>query len=142
MDLVTPSVFKDKRRADWGLNNTIGMDTGIMGLTLAGQKSSDKEMMIRSNEWRQRRVRQKIMNFYKTAVYPQQLTVPRQYATTQEGTIIFKIVEGREINGIKEDGVRVVVQENKQQARFIMSPLFSNRHDALQWAKQHTGAEL
>lgn len=141
MDLITPSVFKDKRRADWGLSNAIGMDTGVMGMTLAGQPS-DKMKMIYSNEWRQRRVRQKIMNFYKTAIYPQQLTVPRQYATTREGTTVFKIVEGREINGIKEDGVRVVVQENKQQARFIMSPLFSNRHDALQWAKQHTGAEI
>ena len=91
------------------------------------------------NAHRQRKVRAKIANFVQRAIYPQQLTVPRQYATTREGVFIYKVLEGREIDGIKEDGVRVIIQENMKQARFVISPLLASRFDAITWARQNMG---
>lgn len=115
-------------RKDWGLQNIIGVKSAPVPAVM-------------TNEFRQRKVRGKIANFVQTAIYPQQLTVPRQYATTREGCWIYKILEGREISGFREDGVRVVVQENAQQARFVMSPLFVSKTDALSWAVKQMGAD-
>lgn len=117
-----------KFRREWGLQNMIGAAAPASPLTM-------------QNEFRQRQVRGKIANFIKTAIFPQQLTIPRQYATTREGCWIYKILEGREIAGFRENGVRVVVQENAQQARFVMSPLFTAKQDALSWAIKEMGAD-
>lgn len=117
-----------KFRKDWGLQNVVGM-------------SAANPVLERNNAHRQRIVRQRIENFVKRAVFPQQLTLPRQYATTREGTFIFKVLEGRKIDGVQEQGVRVVVQENAQQARFVMSPLCASKHDARAWARQHMSAK-
>jgi len=46
------------------------------------------------------------------------------------------------VNGFRENGARVVVQENARQARFIISPLFGSKHDALSWARTQMGAEI
>ncbi len=128
-DQKVSKAHEGKLRKDWGLQNTVGLE------------HSSKAVM-KNNEMRMRRVRHKIATFTQTAIYPQQLTIPRQYSTTQEGTFIYKILEGREIDRVAGGGVRVVVQENLQQARFIMSPLFNSRQDALDWALKNTGAKL
>ena len=127
MDLATS--HQGKFRKDWGLQNMVGVNYPM-------------PQMKNTNEWAQQKVRAKIANFVRTAIYPQQLTVPRQYATTREGCWVYKILEGREITGFREDGVRVIVQENAQQARFVISPLFGSKHDALSWAQTHMGAEI
>ena len=129
MDLSLPQPLKSLFRRDWGTQNTVGMDAPVNPVTMR-------------NDFRQQQVRRKIAQFCRTAIFPQQLTVPRQYATTQEGVFIYKILEGRQFNAFREDGVRVVVQENAKQARFIMSPLFSNKQDALSWAVKEMGADL
>jgi len=132
-DIATPNTTK--LRKDFGLQNVVGA-------------SSPLPPQLMNNGFRQQKVRQKVANFVQTAVYPQQLTIPRQYATTQEGCWIYKILEGRQLrlgdNGgalYREKGVRVVVQENAKQARFVMSPLFGSKHDALSWARQHMGVK-
>ena len=117
-----------KMRREWGLQNMVGIVAPPSPATM-------------QNAFRLRQVRGKIAQFTQTAVYPQQLTVPRQYATTREGCWIYKILEGREISGFREDGVRVVIQENAQLARFVMSPLFTAKQDALSWAIKEMGAE-
>lgn len=122
-DLILPSAHKGKFRRDWGTQNMVGLD-----------KAGPKVHSAKAN------VQHKIDKFISRAVYPQQLSIPRQYATTQEGVSIYKILEGRIIDGYQEQGVRVVVQENAQMARFVVSPLFSSKHDALSWARQHMGA--
>ena len=127
MDVTLPQPLRGKFRRDWGLQNVIGAAAPSTPLTMA-------------NEYRQRLVRIKIATFLRTAVFPQQLTVPRQYATTREGCWVYKILEGREISGFRENGVRVVVQENAKQARFVISPLFASKHDALSWATTQMGA--
>jgi hypothetical protein len=123
-----PSNMK-KLRKDWGLQNVIGMEHANRAL-------------MSNNAHRIRKVRHKVANFTQNAIYPQQLTIPRQYATTTEGTFIYKILEDREVDRVAGGGVRVVVQENAQQARFIMSPLFGSKQDALGWAARNTGATL
>lgn len=135
LDLATPHAGKFRR--DWGLSNIVGADAARNPVSM-------------SNDFRQQKVRGKIATFIQTAVYPQQLSIPRQYATTREGCWIYKILEGRKLRlrnddgapVYREKGVRVVVQENGRQARFVMSPLFSSKHDALTWAKQQMGAEI
>lgn len=127
LDLATPHT--GKFRKDWGLDNMVGVTPAPVPVTM-------------QNDFRQQKVRHKIATFVRTAIYPQQLTVPRQYATTREGCWVYKILEGREISGFREDGVRVVVQENAQQARFVISPLFSTKHDALSWAITQMGATI
>lgn len=124
-DLILPSVLRAKHRRDWGLKNFVGMDSAKGPLLHTAQQN----------------VRRKIANFIQRAVYPQQLSIPRQYATTREGVFIYKIMEGREIDGYREPGARVVVQENAKMARFVISPLFNSKHDALGWARQHMGAD-
>lgn len=126
LDLTTP--HEGKLRRDWGLQNVVGVDAA-------------PSMPSMQNAFRQHKVRGKIATFIRTAIYPQQLSVPRQYATTREGCWVYKILEGREMNGFREDGVRVVVQENAKQARFVISPLFTSKHDALTWAVTQMGAE-
>jgi hypothetical protein len=126
--LDLPTAHAGKMRREWGLQNIVGTSAPASPLT-------------QRNDFRLQRVRGKIAQFTQTAIYPQQLTVPRQYATTREGCWIYKILEGREIAGFREDGVRVVVQENAQQARFVMSPLFTAKQDALSWAIKEMGAE-
>lgn len=121
--------MRGKFRRDWGLQNLVG---GPAPVTPASM----------SNILRERNVRAKIANFINTAIFPQQLTIPRQYATTREGCWVYKILEGRAINGFRENGVRVVVQENAKQARFVISPLFASRHDALAWAVREMGAGI
>ena len=134
MDLIVPASIKSKFRKDWGLQNVMGLDAApLFGKSIVDQNNQ--------NAFRQRRVRHKIATFIQTAIYPQQLTIPRQYATTREGTFIYKILSGRMVNGYKENGVRVVVQENARQARFVISPLFDSEHDARSWARQQMGAE-
>ena len=137
LDLSPAPENASKFRRDWGLQNVVGV------------KSNIPDSAVGLNSLRQQKVRQKIANFVQTAVYPQQLSIPRQYATTQEGCFIYKILEGREVRvntdtgaKYKEKGIRVVVQENAQQARFIMSPLFGSKHDALTWAQSNMGAEI
>jgi len=101
--------------------------------------------LSKRSDFQKQRARQKIANFIQNAVYPQQLTIPRDYLSTETGVRIYKILEGRPIKvtgsnaTFKEKGIRVVVLENGAQARFIMSPLFSSKHDALTWAQRHTG---
>lgn len=130
-DLITPNTKAGMFRRDWGLENMIGADTRpLHGVA--------PDML---NSFRQQKVRGKIANFLQRAVYPQQLTIPRQYATTQAGVSIYKIMHGRVIDGLQEDGVRIVVLENAQQARFVISPLFGNEFDARAWARQNMGAE-
>ena len=123
-DLVLPPVLAGKFRRDWGTKNLVGLDHA------SGPKLNTA----------QQNVRHKIATFIQRAVFPQQLSVPRQYATTREGCWVYKVMEGRVIDGVPERGARVVVQENAQMARFIISPLFNSKHDALAWARQHTGA--
>jgi hypothetical protein len=122
-DLILPSAHKGKLRREWGTQNMMGLDP-------AGPKLHSA----------QTNVQRKIDKFISRAVYPQQLSVPRQYATTREGSFIYRILEGRVIDGYQEQGVRVVVQENAQMARFVISPLFSSTHDARSWASQNMGA--
>lgn len=124
LDLVTPNVGNMLRR-DWGLQNMIGLRS--------------PGAVQQKNAAIQQRVRAKIANFISTAIFPQQLTVPRQYATTAEGVRIYKIMKGRVVGGVQENGVRVVVQENAQQARFVISPLMPSEHDAMAWARQNMG---
>lgn len=136
MDLAVAAPNRGKFRRDWGLQNMVGMDTrGII-------PGNDLLAIQNQNAAAQHRVRGKIAQFTMTAIFPMQLTVPRQYATTRAGCWVYKILEGRKVNGVPENGVRVVVQENAQQARFVMSPLFGTRHDALQWAQSQMGAEI
>lgn len=131
-----------KARKDFGLDNMVGFDHNH-------RPGSDILSQSNQNAHRMQKVRGKIANFVQTAVYPQQLTIPRQYATTREGCWVYKILEGRELrvnsdSGAKyrEKGVRVVVQENARQARFVISPLFGSKHDALSWARSQMGAEI
>ena len=126
MDLKLPDAHKNKPRRDWGLQNIVGLS----GTTIP--KNIE-------NVHRERMVRSKIDNFINRAVFPQQLTIPRQYATTQEGVSIYKMLEGRVIDGIQEQGVRAVVLENAKFARFVMSPLMPSRSDAEQWARRNMG---
>jgi hypothetical protein len=135
LDLTPARSHDGKFRKDWGLQNVVGMDHSV-------KSSPFPAIQTGQNADRQRKVRAKIARFVQTAIYPQQLTVPRQYATTSVGTFIYKIMEGREIDGFREKGVRVIVQENLQQARFVVSPLFGSKYDALDWARQHMGAEI
>lgn len=127
LDLPTP--HSGKFRRDWGLDNIVGVQAASNPVTMR-------------NDFRLNKVRHKIATFVNSAIFPQQLTIPRQYATTREGCWVYKILEGREISGFREDGVRVVVQENAQQARFVISPLFSTKHDALAWAHSQMGATI
>lgn len=131
MDLPVAAPHRGKFRRDFGLDRLIGLHPKPLN---AGERIK--------NALAQRGVRRKVANFIQTAIYPQQLTVPRQYATTQEGVFIYKILKGRDVSGFREDGVRVVVQENLKAARFVMSPLFSSEYDALQWAKRQMGVQL
>lgn len=128
-DLTVARAHEGKFRKDWGTQNPIG----IPSASPHGPPT---------NAARAKAVHDKLAAFISTAIYPQQLTIPRQYATTREGCFIFRILEGRLIDGIREDGVRVVVQENLRNARFVISPLFRSKHDALTWARQHMGAEV
>ncbi len=124
IDLPTPLVHKNKPRQAWGAKNMVGLDSA------SGPRIHTAQV----------NVQKKIDNFIARAIYPQQLSIPRQYATTQEGSFIFRVLEGRMIDGLQEQGVRVVVQENAQMARFVISPLFSSTHDARSWASQNMGA--
>lgn len=141
-DLSPAPAHAGKFRRDWGLQNMVGADAA----PLFG--GNDMVSMQNRNDFRQHKVRGKVANFISTAIYPQQLTIPRQYATTREGCWVYKILEGRRLRlsdsnaTYREKGVRVVVQENARQARFVMSPLFGSKADALAWARQEMGAEL
>lgn len=134
MDLSIAPELRSKMRRDWGLQNIVQAPSS---LALSG----DIVSLQNQNASRVAAVKQKIHQFCETAIYPQQLTLPRQYATTREGCWVHSILEGRTISGFKENGVRVVVQENAQQARFIISPLFTSKNDALSWAVKHMGAQ-
>ena len=126
MDLTVPLGLRDKRRVDWGLQNMVAVD-------------HPNPQQAKNNANTQRTVHNKINTFFATAVYPQQLCIPRQYSTTAPGLSIVTVMKGRIVKGYQEDGVRVVVQENAQRARFLMSPLFGSETDARSWAKQQTG---
>lgn len=123
-DIQLAAGNQGKLRRDWGLQNMVS-DTTPTGI---GPNVA------------QDNVRRKINTFLDRAVYPQQLSVPRQYSSTKEGVSIFKILKGRIIDGLREDGVRAVALENAQRARFVISPLFSSEHDAVSWARQNMGA--
>lgn len=119
----------NKPRRDWGLQNVVGLD-------------NMNRAAMQNNAHRTQQVKRKIENFVQTAVYPQQLTIPRQYATTKEGVRVYKVLENREVDKVAGGGVRIVVQENMQQSRFMMSPLLKSKHDAFQWAFRNTGAKI
>jgi len=123
-DLILPTAHSGKLRRDWGTQNVVGIDSA------GGPKIHTAQM----------NVKKKIDNFVARAVYPQQLSVPRQYATTREGVFIYKQMKGRIIDGYQEQGARVIVQENAKMARFVISPLFGSIHDAQSWARQNMGA--
>lgn len=129
VDLAIAPPHRNKARRDWGLQNAVGIDAAPNPVTMR-------------NDFRQQMARRKIAQFTRTAIFPQQLTVPRQYATTREGCFLYKILTDREVDRPAGGGVRVVVQENAQQARFIISPLFQSKHDALSWAQRETGADI
>lgn len=142
LDLSPAPANAKKFRRDWGLQNMVGAN---------GPMPAAGNLMAHYNREAQgkRNANTKIAKFIRTAVYPQQLTIPRQYATTREGCWVYKILEGREMlldphskAKYREKGVRVVVQENARQARFVISPLFDSTHDALGWARQEMGAEM
>ena len=114
-----------KLRRDWGTQNMVGMAHGNPAAV--------------TNAARLQHVQNKIATFCNTAIYPQQLTVPRQYATTQEGVSIFRIMSGRKVGGYTEPGFRVVVLENAQQSRFVISRLFDSEADARGWAHKEMG---
>jgi len=115
-----------KRRADWGLQNRVKVDNAN---SQAGE----------NNALRMENLRRKLKTFFANAVYPQQIIVPRQKTTTKTGTFIVQVFKGRIVQGYQEDGVRVIVQENLENARFIVSPLFSSEADARAWATQDMG---
>lgn len=123
-DQAVASGLKGKLRRDWGTQNMMGLDH-VAGPSVHGAQVN---------------VQRKVKTFMDRAVYPQQLSVPRQYATTKEGVFICQTYEGRIIDGVQEQGARVVVQENAKMARFVISPLFSSIHDARSWAYQNMGA--
>lgn len=127
MDIAVAPERQGLLRRDWVSKYSIAPDPA---------RKVEKSMR---NEHQKRVVRSKIANFIQRAVYPQQLTIPRQYSTTSEGVRLYKVLEGREIDGIREQGVRVVVQENAKNARFVMSPLLPSRFDAVQWARRNMG---
>jgi hypothetical protein len=128
-DLPIPLHRQNMMRKDFGLQNLVGLDH------MAGPKGHQRVELTAQN------VMRKLQGFADRAVHPQQVTIPRQYATTREGTWVHKVLEGRVIDGVQEQGVRVIVQENAKLARFVMSPLFSSKTDALSWASQHMGAK-
>ena len=95
-----------------------------------------------SLEDRQAIVKSKLDGFFNRAIYPQTLTMPRDPLTTQEGSTLVRVFNGRKIDGVAENGIRCVVQKNihngtKTWAQFCMSPLFNNEHDAQGWARQN-----
>ena len=96
IDLPTPAAHQNKPRRAWGTQNLVGLSNASGPRIHSVQQNFNK----------------KIKAFIDRAVYPQQLSLPRQYATTKEGSFIFKVLEGRVIDGVQEQGVRVVVQEN------------------------------
>jgi hypothetical protein len=123
-DQILSSAHQGKMRREWGTQNMSALDH------MRGPVVNQAQV----------NVQRKINGFLTRAVFPQQLTIPRQYATTKEGTFVFKTMEGRMIDGYQEQGARVVVQENAKMARFVISPLFSSIHDARSWALQQMGA--
>ena len=126
MDIQVPASLKVKMRRDWGVGNIICAEGAPIPISI---KNVHQERIVRS----------KIARFVQKAIYPQQLTIPRQYSTTQEGVSIYKILEGRVIDGFQEQGVRVIVRENLEQTRFVISPLHASREDAMGWARQNMG---
>lgn len=133
-DLPVPVSRGNMPRHVWGKDNIVRLEGGgVVGRLPDGHQIK--------NALQQRNVRNKIARFTQIAIYPQQLTVPRQYATTREGVFLYKILKGRTIGGYQEDGVRVVVQENAKMARFVMSPLMPSEYDARQWAKSEMGVQ-
>ena len=135
VDLPVVAERKNMLRRDWVTREKVAVGMDHMSRAFMQNTSP-------INAYRMQIVRRKIDNFTKSAVFPQQLTIPRQYATTQEGVFIYKVLEDREIDRVAGGGVRVVVQENAAQARFYISPLFSSKHDALDWARLNTGATI
>ena len=127
MILGLPDNNPGKLRRDWGTQNMVGMAHGNPAAI--------------ANAARLRHVQNKIATFCNTAIYPHQLTVPRQYSTTVAGVSIYKVLSGRKIGGYTEPGVCVVVLENAQQARFVISPLFDSETDARGWAHKHMGVQ-
>lgn len=132
MDLKPLQSQKRKLRRDWGLKTIVGLTPP--GPMMMGHNSGEQV----SGAYKKR------AKFIASAFWPQQLTLPRQVSTTMDGCRVFKILEGRRLGGIQEDGVRVVVEENTHQGaaaltRYVISPLFQSKHDALAWANTHMG---
>lgn len=123
MDLGIPKSIRGRKRRD------IGKDNIIMATTV-GPLPADIA---------KRNIQRKIEGFIANAIFPQQLSVPRDYATTKEGVSIYRVLKGRKVAGIVEDGVRVVVLECGKYARFVMSPLMPTEYDAIQWARSEMG---
>ena len=87
-------------------------------------------------------LRRKIETFCANGSHPQTLTGPRDPVMIGDGKALFRTLRGRHVGGYREDGVRVVIQENlgfgtKATARFVMSPLFQSEADAMAWARQN-----
>lgn len=121
-----------------GVNTLFEVEPIRMGFT---HNSADlKRETVRRN------IANKIENFTRTAINPQTLTIPRDPLSTDDGNRVFRVLKGRLLQGIPENGVRAVVQENSgwgvsAKVRFIMSPLFGNEHDARSWARREYEAE-
>ena len=127
MDLINPQ--KNKPRTAWGADKMLSLQTGKVGVRMPGVP--DQQMKSRDMV---KMVQDKVVRFMETAVYPQQLTFTR-YSEVPEGTSLYQIVHGREVDGIQEQGVRAFVLENKKNyARFLVSPLMPSEHDARAWA--------
>lgn len=106
--------------------------------TLGYSQRQQSEMKLAD---RQKVISAKIENFCNRAIHPQTLTLPRDPLMVPDGVRIAKWVEGRVIDGFRENGLRVIVLEangvgTSAKCRFHMSPLFDNRHDAETWARQ------
>jgi len=131
LDLKPIPEHKQKFRRDWGLSTLVGLTQQAPRM---GHNSGEQV----SGAYKKR------AKFVEAAVWPQQLTLPRQVSTTKDGCRVFKILEGRRIGGIQEDGARVVVEENTHHGgaaltRYVISPLFQSKQDALSWATTHMG---
>lgn len=123
VDLSVAAGNEHKLRRDWGTQNVVGV----------GLNGGPKVHAAQGN------VQHKVATFIARGIYPQQLSIPRQYSTTSEGVFIHTEFEGRIIDGVQEQGARLIVQENAKMARFVVSPLFDSIHDARSWAKQNMG---
>lgn len=124
-DKPLPEVLRGKLRRDWGAKNLLSVNGPAPRMTT--------EQIVQQ-------LNRKVEHFIANAVFPQQLTVPRDMARTRSGVTVYRVLKGRVVGGVQENGVRVVVQENTMRTRYVMSPLCESEYDALTWARREMGA--